>query len=427
MRYRYIFLILTCKILFGQLSITGSLKPTGMFRISDQSRMDLPFRLAELKLGYTMGYFDCMLNSAVEYRWGDKNPAFDPREAYAVWFPNWGEVKIGKQIHAWGVADGNNPTDNLNAYDYYFMFLPGTDRKIGSLSTAMIIYWDDWQLEGIIIPNHTPNRMPFNEPDFPFQISEPSKSDATDETLPYEKIEDPMEYGLRLKTTLGETDIGISYFDGRDRFFSLLGVDTFNIIKIDPKFGYRATSVFGLNMVTFIDNITIRAEAGYFTTKNDFQESWFRFFDTEAEYVQYVIQFEYRTVISSTIGAQLISNHVLNAVGQTVDLVTMDLVAINTDNFVPGLGTPFAMIAEQSLSIVGSKTFFDENLELGYSLLINLEEKGQMVGVNVAYSLIENWSIDGSVSYFKGDDKPENRFEELEDFSHFQFQLAYSF
>jgi len=199
------------------------------------------------------------------------------------------------------------------------------------------------------------------------------------------------------------------------------------IIKIDPKIGYRATTVYGFNMVTFIDDITIRAEAGYFTTENNYQESWFLFFETKAEYVQYVIQFEYRTVRSSTIGAQLIGNHVLNAVGQTIDLVTMDLVAINTDNFVPGLGTPFAMIAEQSLSIVGSKTFFDENLELGYNLLINLEEKGQMVGVNVAYSLIENWSIDGSVSYFKGDDKLENSFEQLEDFSHFQFQLAYSF
>jgi len=132
-------------------------------------------------------------------------------------------------------------------------------------------------------------------------------------------------------------------------------------------------------------------------------------------------------VSSSTIGAQLIGNHVLNAVGQTFDLLTMDQTTLNTDNFIPGLGTPFAMIAEQLLSIGGSETFFDESLELGYNLLINLEEKGQMVGINAAYSLIENLSIDGSVRYFKGDDKPENRFEQLEDFSHFQFQLAYSF
>ena len=419
MRNRYIFLLLTCKILFGQISITGSLKPTGMFRLSDQSRMDLPFRLTELKLGYTMGDFDFMLNSAVEHRWGENMSAIDLREAYVIWFPNWGEVKFGKQIHAWGVADGNNPTDNLNAYDYYFMFLPGTDRKVGSLSAAMTVYWDDWQLEGVIIPDHIPNRMPFHEPDFPFQIPiEPSK---------YEKIDNSLEFGLRLKTTFGESDIGLSYFNGRDRSFSLLGVDTFNIIMISPKFGYRATTVFGLNMVTFIDDITIRAEAGYFTTENNYQESWFQFFETKAEYVQYVIQCEYRTASSFTIGAQLIGNHVLNAVGQTFDLATMGQTTLNTDNFTPGLGTPFAMIAEQSLSIVGSGMFFDESLELGYNLLINLEEKGQMVGVNAAYSLIENWSIDGSVSYFKGDDNPQNKFEQLEDFSHFQLQLAYRF
>jgi len=419
MRFRYIFLLLTCKILFGQLSITGSLKPTGMFQISDQSRMDLPFRLADLKLSYTMGDFDFMLNSAVEYRWGENKPVFDLREAYTVWFPNWGEVKFGKQIHAWGVVDGNNPTDNLNAYDYYFMFLSGTDRKVGSLSAAITVYWGDWQLEGVIIPDHIPNRMPFNEPDFPFQIPiEPSK---------YEKIDNSLEYGLRLKTTLGETDIGISYFDGRDRSFSLLGIDTFNIIKIDPKIGYRATSVFGLNMVAFINDITIRAEAGYFTTENNYQESWVQFFETKAEYVQYVIQFEYRTVRSSTIGAQLIGNHVLNAVGQTVDLVTMNSTTLNADNFIPGMGTPFAMISDKSLSIVGSETFFDENLELNYNVLVNLEEKGHMTGFSAKYSVMDNLFIEGSVSYFKGDDSPENRFKQLEDFSHFQLQLAYSF
>jgi len=403
----------------AQINYSGEINPSVMTRNSDQSQINLPFRIATLEGGYTFGNVDLKTSLAIEHRWNTGESVFNLREAYLAYYPDWGEVKFGKQIHAWGVVDGNNPTDNLNAYDYYFMFLQGTDRKVGSLSAAMTVYWGDWQLEGVIIPDHIPNRMPFDEPDFPFQIPiEPSK---------YEKIDNSLEYGVRLKTTLGETDIGISYFDGRDRSFSLLGVDTFNIIKIDPKFGYRATSVFGLNMVTFIDDITIRAEVGYFTTKNDFQESWFRFFDTEAEYVQYVIQFEYRTVSSSTIGAQLIGNHVLNAVGQTVDLVTMDPVAINTDNFVPGLGTPFAMIAEQSLSIVSSETFFDESLELGYNLLINLEEKGQIVGVNAAYSLIENWSIDGSVSYFKGDDKPQNRFEQLEDFSHYQLQLTYSF
>ena len=74
---RCFILSLICNILIAQLSISGSLKPSGMFRISDHSRIDLPFRIAELELGYTMGDFDFMLNSAVEYRWGENNYVFE--------------------------------------------------------------------------------------------------------------------------------------------------------------------------------------------------------------------------------------------------------------------------------------------------------------------------------------------------------------
>jgi hypothetical protein len=78
---------------------------------------------------------------------------------------------VGKQIHAWGAVDGNNPTDNLNSYDYYYMFLAGTDRKIGTLSASVKYYWNEWQIEAVVIPEHEGNRLPFNEPDFPVSQS----------------------------------------------------------------------------------------------------------------------------------------------------------------------------------------------------------------------------------------------------------------
>ena len=206
-----------CPLLMGQLSINGTIRPSIMYNTSDQEQMYLPFRIAQLRMGNTIGSFDFLVNSALEHRWGGKqDPTFQVREAYLTWFPSWGEVKLGKQIHAWGVADGNNPTDNLNPYDYYYMFFQGADRKIGSLSAAVITYWENWQLEGVIIPNHISNRLPFNEPEFPFQITlEPDK---------YEKRDNSFEYGFQLKTIVGETDIGLSYFDGYDRSFSLLGL-----------------------------------------------------------------------------------------------------------------------------------------------------------------------------------------------------------
>ena len=63
-----------------------------------------------------------LLATALEHRNSPSESTLDIREAYFAYYPNWGEIKIGKQIHAWGAADGNNPTDNINAYDYYYLF-----------------------------------------------------------------------------------------------------------------------------------------------------------------------------------------------------------------------------------------------------------------------------------------------------------------
>ena len=409
-----------CPFILGQLSFNGTIKPMVMFNISDQDQMELPFRFAELRMGYTIGDFDLLVNSALEHRWGENQiPNFKLREAYATWFPSWGEVKFGKQIHAWGVADGNNPTDNLNPYDYYYMFLQGADRKIGSVSASLISYWNNWQLECVIIPNHVSNRLPFNEPEFPFQIPiEPTE---------YEERENSLEYGLQLKTIIGETDIGISYFDGYDRSFSLLGIDTFNILQVSPKFGYRSTSVIGLNMVTFIKDFIIRAESALFSTINNYEAKWYNYLDAKADYLQYVIQIEYRMENSKTIGAQIIGNNVLKASGNTLDLSSMSMTTLNTDNFIPGMGTPFAMISNKSLLIIGSNRFFDDDLELNYNLLFNLEDPGQLLGFSLEYLLSDNWFINVYASYFIGNDDPINRFEQLEDFSNTQFQLSYTF
>jgi len=409
-----------CPFILGQLSFNGTLKPMIMFNISDQDQMELPFRFAQLRMGYTMGDFDLLVNSALEHRWGEnQSPNFKLREAYATWFPSWGEVKFGRQIHAWGVADGNNPTDNLNPYDYYYMFLQGADRKIGSISASVISYWNNWQLECVIIPNHVSNRLPFNEPEFPFKIPlEPTE---------YEERENSLEYGLQLKTIIGETDIGISYFDGYDRSFSLLGIDTSTIIQESTKFGYRSTSVIGLNMVTFIKDFTIRAESALFSTINNYEAKWYNYLDAKADYLQYVIQIEYRMESSKTIGAQIIGNNVLKASGNTLDLSSKNMTTLNTDNFIPGMGTPFAMISNKSLLIIGSNRFFDDDLELNYNLLFNLEDPGQLLGFSLEYPLSDNWFINVYASYFIGNGDPINKFEQLEDFSNTQFQLSYTF
>ena len=202
--------------LLGQINYTGSIKPGNMYRLSNQSEISLPFRLAEAGVGYSKGDFEIKTNSVLEYRWSNNENEFQLREAYLMWYPSWGEVKVGKQIHAWGAVDGNNPTDNLNPYDYYYMFLHGAERKVGTISGSVKYYWNAWQMEGVFIPEHEGNRLPFGERAFPLDIPM---------FAPKLMDEEPgSEFGFRLQSTLGSSDFSLSYFDGRDRSFSKIGM-----------------------------------------------------------------------------------------------------------------------------------------------------------------------------------------------------------
>lgn len=416
-----IILFLLPIIAFAQIQYSGSVTPTYLMRVSDGSEISLPFRLAELQFGYSFGDFEVKTNTAVEARWKDTEAALDLREAYLTWYPSFGEVKLGKMIHTWGAADGNNPTDNINPYDFYYMFLAGADRKIGVLSGSAKAYWCNLNAEVIVVPEHTPNRLPFGEEDFPIQFPfEPEE---------YIKIDPPYEIGTRLQGTFNWADISVSYFNGYDRGFSMLAftptID--EMMPFKPNFGYHKTNMIGADFVTFIGDFTVRSEAGYFHTKDDYDNSQaFVEFDKDATYIQYVLQFEYSGFSDINLGAQLLGTNVLSVEGTIFNGQTS--VPLTNDNFIPGMGTPFAMIAEKALIVNGSTNLLDDRLSIEAMSLINLEETGYMLGVNAGYSPIENWELKVGVSKFIGDaDDLTNRFTQMEDFSHISLGLKFNF
>ena len=111
----------------AQIDIAGELNPYVMTRTSDRSQINLPFRLLSLDASYSFESFDFKTVSGMEYRYSTSQYSVELREAYLAFYPEWGEVKVGKQIHSWGAADAVNPTDNLNPYDsvsYTHLTLP---------------------------------------------------------------------------------------------------------------------------------------------------------------------------------------------------------------------------------------------------------------------------------------------------------------
>ena len=394
--------------LLGQINYTGSIKPGNMYRLSDQSEISLPFRLAEAEVGYSIGDFEIKTNSALEYRWSNNENEFQLREAYIMWYPRWGEVKLGRQIHAWGAVDGNNPTDNLNPYDYYYMFLPGAERKVGTISGSVKYYWNDWQMEGVFFPEHEGNRFPFGEEAFPLAIPM---------VAPKLMDEEPgSEFGFRLQSTLGSSDFSLSYFDGRDRSFSYVGVT-----DSMPSFFYRKTSVLGFDLVSFIGDFTNRFEIAHFSTMIDVNPDML-YFDNAA-YIQYAEQIEYTTSNDIMLSVQLIGYIEGDISWQEIEGNRSAQTSV--PELIPGMGTPFATFTDLGLSFSLSANYYDDALELMGNTFIDLKDSQSMLGVSVKYSPVDNWKLNLSVSKFMGEEGTQ--FHEMEDFSHLKVGLEYHF
>ena len=388
-------------------SFSGSIETKYMFRTADLSELSLPFRIAEAKLNYELGDFALKAGCALETRWSEiEDTQFQLREAYLVWYPSFGEVALGKQILVWGAVDGNNPTDNLSAYDFYYMFTAGAERKIGSLSASTDIYLGDWTVNAALIPWHQENRMPYDEPDFPLNFSDPG--DRLDDA------EDPLEFGLRIKTSVLDSDVSVSYFRGHDRMHSPIELNA--ITKKPELFGYRLTQQTGADLVTFIKDITLRLEAAYFITETpDDSPS-----THEARYTQYAAQLEYTTSNDAVFQAQLLGNDVLD--------FDSDSPRMTEDMFRPGMGMPLANISDQMLALSATGYMMDRRLELKANVIENLEEEGLMLGGELTWSPVEAFELELGISKFMGDeDDPDNAFGKFEDFSHFTAGLKYSF
>jgi len=428
-----ILLILSLSFSFmnAQLNYSGEINPLVMTRTSDQSQINLPFRLLSLDVGYTMGAIDIKTVSSVEHRYNKSESVYDLREVYLAYYPDWGEVKIGKQIHAWGAADGNNPTDNLNPYDYYHFFQPGAGQKIGTMSMATKLYFGNYQIEGVFIPKYETNRMPFGEKDFPLVIVEEPKIDYP--------VDDELEFGIRIQTTVGESDFGLSIFSGNDRTPSVLTVtptmDKSGQRRIIPQLGYRATTVWGLDFVTFSGDFTIRGEGAIFQTRTPLLKlNLFKISDNlyefhqEVVYSQYVLQVEYTTEADIIISAQFIGSNVMKENYDWYHSLSRELVDFPVGEFHAGMGTPFALFAEKAILINSSTIIMDDRLEIKGTAMVNLDETGYMISTSLGYSPWINWKFEMGLLHFIGDkNDEENAFSLMEDFSHLKTAVFYNF
>ena len=120
------------------------------------------------------------------------------------------ELAAGKQIFAWGTADGYNPTDNLNPYDYLD---PIELEKMAVWSVSSRVTFGPATLALVLVPVFTPSRTPLIGSRWaPFPPPGPV---VDNREVPGSDIEN-MQYGARLRATVRGVDLSVSYFEGFD-------------------------------------------------------------------------------------------------------------------------------------------------------------------------------------------------------------------
>jgi hypothetical protein len=94
--------------------------------------------------------------------------------------------------------------------------------------------------------------------------------------------------------------------------------------------------------------------------------------------------------------------------------------------FIPGVGSPNTFISSNSLSISARKLFPDMGLELSYTSMFDLDEKGSLHGVGLEYEIFKNTNLLIEVTKILNNDEIQmNPFTAMKDFSRILFEIRY--
>jgi len=442
-------------------------------RLSDQSIINLPYRIFSLNIDHQNG--DLMLRSTIAlehklrkdtYFLSNNSPTdfeLDMRELYLQMFTSWGEIRLGKIIHTWGNADENSPVDIASPFDYYYTFDSGIDKKLAIFSSAIDVYMENMKLGLIFSPLHNTHRTPQNDDEFPIKLP---VSPSEDQIMKIDGL--PYELGVYINRSFSFGDISMNYFTGYDRLFNLSGVNGFghgpslSNPYIDVVYGYRKTNMTGLGSTIFFGDVELRGDVAVFNTEDE-NNSISRtspylpeFYDSlhysyplneKARYFQTTVQLEAELPFDIKFVGQFFNYDTLDYSSDSLPLdedVSIPNLEISVDEldpkniFTPGYGSSLAIMTKKALILSLEKKFFDDQLILMASSIFDIDNTdydgtypGSILSFEAAYTIIDNLELTIGYTNIKGDkDHPlgENyRLYIMEDFSHIRADLKYSF
>jgi hypothetical protein len=186
------------------------------------------------------------------------------------------DLRVGKQVIAWGTVDVYNPTDNLTPTDFTDP-LDTDDERLGGVAARARLPVGKVQLEAVLLPVFTASRLPtFGSrwypplaPMMPHPL-DPGRTVALTYDVPAPRTPastlDNMQYAARASTTLQGWDLSLSYFDGWDDLpateqrAEFVDAERAQVTILQQ---YPRRRAIGGDLATTLGPYSLRAEAAY--------------------------------------------------------------------------------------------------------------------------------------------------------------------
>lgn len=184
--------------------------------------------------------------------------ALDLKEAWIDFALGALDVRLGKQLIAWGLADGTNPTDNVDARHIGTRLVSTLDeQKMGSLAANLVynLPGNLGTIQGLFVPVSVPNDMPSIAQTIP---AGPMTIVIKEDSAPDSALAN-VEGGLRSLFYAGNLSFSASWLSYLDRYpdFSLIAGPG-PLITLTPF--HSRVNQFGLDAAWLSGGWDLRAE-----------------------------------------------------------------------------------------------------------------------------------------------------------------------
>jgi hypothetical protein len=280
------------------------------------------------------------------------------------------DVRAGRQIIAWGRADGLNPTDNLSGQDLTLLVPDDADRRLGATAVRASYYAGDVSFTGVWLPEFRGHAFALPAPPPGIEFVRDADRWPGD------------QWAVRVEQTGRAVDWSVSYFQGSD-----LAPDLG--IAPDPAGGPRLrlshhrVRVFGADMAATLGRFGLRAEGAYVRTddprgRDPFIKNPFVFVVAGADRtfggrLNLNAQYLFRYVMDDAAAAR--------TAGAFVSTVAREQAILNSQT----------RRVQQGISLRIGHTWLHDTLEVECAVAAFADPSGAAVRPKIVYAVTDHW------------------------------------